>query len=401
MFKLLPAQLLVGQIPGSQIVPGSIGTTEIAAGSITTPLLAAGAVTAATIAANTITAGQIAAGTITGTQIAASVALSAPVITGGTITGAQIIADGASGELLAYTGAPATGNLLVSISGAAGSDAHSNAYVVGLQVHGSGTQSIAANVTPGQATLQFITGVTEEGTPGELWSGITNPGTAEVMRLVLYGPQSNVASHTDQVSVWLASASKDGTSAAVGGSLIYTDTSGVGHLYLNWNSKGVRVQDGYGNGTQYQTERQTLVQAAGVSITTTSQTQILATMALAPGQYLIEGQIMCTPAAAGGSASFEFSGGGGIVVGSSGAFWEAILPGGAPYTNLGSSYADPGYQAAFTVTMTTSGKFRVLFRYLINVTTGGTLGLFATEASSGSYTVDSRMTFAHLYPVGP
>lgn len=89
------------------------------------------------IAASSITAAQIAAGTITAAQIAAGIVI-AGVVNGTTITGATIIADGTSGEILVYSGTPASGNLIGSWSGASGSDGLGNSYPAGLAVEQGG-----------------------------------------------------------------------------------------------------------------------------------------------------------------------------------------------------------------------------------------------------------------------
>lgn len=110
--------LALSQWNGSAWVAYQIGTGAIGPGSITASL----------IAANTITAAQLAAGIVY-----------AGIVDATTITGATIIADGSSGEILVYSGAPATGNLIGSWSAAAGTDGHSNSYPAGLSVtNGSG-----------------------------------------------------------------------------------------------------------------------------------------------------------------------------------------------------------------------------------------------------------------------
>jgi hypothetical protein len=58
--------------------------------------------------------------------------------------GAQIVADGSSGQILIYSGTPATGNLIGSWSGASGSDGFSNNYPAGqaattLTMYGAAT----------------------------------------------------------------------------------------------------------------------------------------------------------------------------------------------------------------------------------------------------------------------
>lgn len=108
------------------------------------------------IAASSITASLIAAGSIIAGKIAAG------AIDGMTITGATLIADGASGENLIYSGTPATGNLVGSWSGAAGTDGHSNAYAAGLEVHSGGlvldSQGSSPSAVSGASTIYTSSG---------------------------------------------------------------------------------------------------------------------------------------------------------------------------------------------------------------------------------------------------
>jgi hypothetical protein len=93
------------------------------------------------IAASSITASLIAAGTII-----------AGAVDGTTITGATLIADGSSGEILVYSGTPATGNLIGSWSGAAGTDGHSNSYPAGLAVETGGMVLLNQGSAPATVT---------------------------------------------------------------------------------------------------------------------------------------------------------------------------------------------------------------------------------------------------------
>jgi hypothetical protein len=52
----------------------------------------------------------------------------------GTITGSSLVVDGASGGVFVYSGTPAHGNLIVSLAGAAGTDAYGNTYPEGINV---------------------------------------------------------------------------------------------------------------------------------------------------------------------------------------------------------------------------------------------------------------------------
>ncbi len=133
--------LALPQVPGALVQAGTITATQIAASTITAAQIAASTITATQIAGGTITGAKIAAGTITASNITAGTITAgllaagivyANIVNGTTITGATIVADGTSGEVLVYSGTPATGNLIGSWSGSAGTDASSNPYPLGL-----------------------------------------------------------------------------------------------------------------------------------------------------------------------------------------------------------------------------------------------------------------------------
>src|SRR5262249_49585882 len=122
--KFAPALVTSGyQVIGPTASAVTIDVTAaVAAGQVDGQLIAANTITAAQIAANTITAAQIAASTITATQIAAGTITAANLVSNivvagivdaTTITGATFIADGTAGEILVYSGAPTTGNLVL------------------------------------------------------------------------------------------------------------------------------------------------------------------------------------------------------------------------------------------------------------------------------------------------
>jgi hypothetical protein len=91
----------------------------------------AGTITTTEILAGTIVASDIATGTLTAALMAAGIAVIG-IVDATTVQAAQYIANGTSGQFLAYSGAPATGNLNASISGYAGTDTHSNSFPIGL-----------------------------------------------------------------------------------------------------------------------------------------------------------------------------------------------------------------------------------------------------------------------------
>lgn len=146
--------LEVNQWNGSAWVPYQYGTSAIAAGAVTTTL----------IAANAVVTGSIAAGAVTATQLAAGI-VKAGIVDGTLISGAQFAAYGSTGEILVYSSnPPATGNLIMSVSAAAGTDAHSNAYNAGTWIYDSGGNSIGL-VPGGVSTASQVALSTGAGTP--------------------------------------------------------------------------------------------------------------------------------------------------------------------------------------------------------------------------------------------
>lgn len=141
------AQCQAGSVPAN-IPPGSISGLQIQTGTLTAAQLAGEAgILGTQIAANTITDANIQAGTITAESIASNVITAAQIIAGiviagivdgTTITGAQFVAYGTTGEVLVYSGTPAPGNLVASVSGAAGNDLNGNPYAQGIEIQQGG-----------------------------------------------------------------------------------------------------------------------------------------------------------------------------------------------------------------------------------------------------------------------
>ena len=125
-------QIAANTITAAQIAANTITASQIAASTITATQIAAGTITAAQIAANTITGAKIAAGTVTAGELVAGIVI-AGAVNGTTITGAELIADSTTGgQVLIYNGTPASGNLVGSWSGSAGTDGYGNAYPSGI-----------------------------------------------------------------------------------------------------------------------------------------------------------------------------------------------------------------------------------------------------------------------------
>jgi hypothetical protein len=115
------------------------------------------------ISAQSITAAQIQAETITASLLAAGIVI-AGIVDATTIVGASFITTGSAGEFLAYSGEPATGNLILSISGTAGADGVGNSYKAGTWAYDAGGNSIGL-VPGGPSVSSQIALSTGSGTP--------------------------------------------------------------------------------------------------------------------------------------------------------------------------------------------------------------------------------------------
>ena len=105
----------------------------------------------ATIQAGTIVASNIAASTITAGLLAAGIVV-AGIVDATTVNAAQYVASGSTGQFLAYTSTPALGNLDVSISPVAGTDALGNPYAAGIEIQTGGLVLDSQGSTPATVT---------------------------------------------------------------------------------------------------------------------------------------------------------------------------------------------------------------------------------------------------------
>jgi hypothetical protein len=96
-----------------------------------------GTVVAANIATASLTASLIAAGQVYAGFVDATI-----------IKALQYVASGSSGQFLAYTSTPATGNLDVSISPASGTDSFGNTYAAGIEIQAGGLVLDSQGSTP-------------------------------------------------------------------------------------------------------------------------------------------------------------------------------------------------------------------------------------------------------------
>jgi hypothetical protein len=172
------AQIAANTITASLIAANTITAAQIAASTITATQIAAATITATQIAASTITAAKIAAGTITATQLSASIIV-AGIVNGTIITGATFVSDGTSGEFLAYSGTPTSGNLIMSFAAAADTDAYGNGYNAGFWVYGASGSAVGMIPSGSNTALALTPGVTPAAIGGTTLVYGTTSGTMQ------------------------------------------------------------------------------------------------------------------------------------------------------------------------------------------------------------------------------
>jgi hypothetical protein len=224
--------------------------------------IAVASISAAQIVANTITATQIASGTITATQIASGIVL-AGVVNGTLIEGAEFVAYGSTGEILVYSGTPASGNLIASISGAAGTDANSNHYPMGIAAFVNPVSGDAYRVTlQDSANLECQIGFQDitNNWFAEPFVGVqgTGGGSAQGCNMVVSGGQSTSGATSAYISladsVWVTTEGLGsgslinlaGQDILTGGPVYITDAStGAAET---WHYAGTTGNPNFGSG---------------------------------------------------------------------------------------------------------------------------------------------------------
>lgn len=161
-----------------------------------------------------------------------------------TITGAHIVATGTSGEFLAYSGTPALGNLLVSISGISGTDSVSNPYIAGLGIYGASGAQVRANVgtvvingtSVGEPAITWVSGAATA--HNDLYAAATtiNSGLAnEYITTVIAGPSSTFDNKNAYIGLW--SAAHDGSILSHG------QLTQNGNAAITWDANGLTINN--------------------------------------------------------------------------------------------------------------------------------------------------------------
>lgn len=127
-----------------------------------------------------------------------------------------------------YSGTPATGNLIISLAGAAGTDGFSNAYPQGLSFSGSG-ESLVMGLTGGSPLIYAVTGLPEtNGSALQVIKLGSGTGAYEFMQLI----SAEDSTQNDLMLMGLGGSSADATQKAQW-NVQYKDSLGVFHILLD------------------------------------------------------------------------------------------------------------------------------------------------------------------------
>jgi hypothetical protein len=213
--------------PNSLWINTTTGGIEVYSDSIWTPVQfnADALLEVQTIVANLIAAGTIVAGIVNGTVV----------------EGARLVAYGSTGEVLVYSGTPASGNLAGSWSGSAGNDGLGNSWPEGLIIgsNASNTPQVALVPAPGgpnsPAQLQFPLspaslfgnqpniGADSPSSNGELFisgPGLAQSGFKDWLQFAFYSYTNTTPAHLDTT---------------------YSDGNDVTHVYQSISYFGVNL----------------------------------------------------------------------------------------------------------------------------------------------------------------
>jgi hypothetical protein len=172
-----------------------------------------------------------------------------------TIRGGESI----SGTALYYSGTPALGNLVLSISATAGVDSFGNIYPAGLTVGMPGAPQIELFTNSGSAILQLPTASANEDNAAAIFAA-TFPGTTGNSLFQLTGPTANA--RADLYKIAIGSSSYDGTTSTADLTFYYVAAGGATTATLTCNSAGNAVVNGAilkgSNGTPYTKQNPTL-----------------------------------------------------------------------------------------------------------------------------------------------
>lgn len=130
------------------------------------------------------------------------------VLSGGTIMGPNYILNSAGFFL--YSGAPAAGNLVISITTAAGVDGFGNPYKADVTVYGTAGSTVNLLAGPSAASLFIGTGDAAETSKAVFSSAVAGAGVTRQLEVLLQGPSVSTTSPNDGlITIDIASGSVD------------------------------------------------------------------------------------------------------------------------------------------------------------------------------------------------
>lgn len=202
------------QVNGAAIVAGTVANTQLATDAVAADNIATGAVTQDAIATGAVTNSALATSAVKTANIASGTSVPGAV-DNSTITGAKFVATGTSGDILAYNGTPASGNLITSVSPVDGTDSLSNAFKQGVTVYGaSGSYAqMSSNGKQGTSYL-YLKGQAEthNSAPPQVYGGGSYPGAAnESTGLVMSSGYETTPGANGSAMLYLGSKANDST----------------------------------------------------------------------------------------------------------------------------------------------------------------------------------------------
>lgn len=374
---------------GTQWTPYQIGTAAIATGvGLTEPAISSPSITA---------------GTITGTVITGS------TINGGTFNGANWIEN--DNGMFLYSGTPASGNLLASLSPASGTDAYGNGFQIGLYVYGSAGSYVSLIEAGSTANIQLHpASVTQLSAIPQVFAQGEDQGTsAESQSLVL---TSGSTDNKDSAYILLSGASGDGTTtianitfeiqgADSSGPAARIDPEGI-HTYQAFYAPGLastpagggagtgtavfyaavdgdmQVLDGL-DGMNYATQRRSLVSKS--SQTVTGGGGAVFTTTVGARYYRVHGQLYVLPSVAG---VLQF---GWYVTSGAGGILNFTVIEGTSTWSTGQTGPSSTASASMTFTTSTSSQYIVNIDGSFEADALGTFELLAGTNGTGTYSV--------------
>jgi hypothetical protein len=211
-------------------------------------------------------------------------------------------------------------------------DPFGNAVLAGgLAIYGAAGQKIFLGLAGTLAELQFRSGAAFELAPAQIVSGLLGAGAAQLMAMILQGPQASVAGAEDWVEIELVSNNAGGTNVAQA-LFVYVDNAQVRHLIAAFTNNALVLVNqspapgaaggqvalfgdggnlGYvsgADGSTYVSGHLSLTSPGQLVNSVTPATVSGLSVTVQPGSYLVQGAVYYIGNQAAGAPSFQLSG---------------------------------------------------------------------------------------------